>query len=172
MKEKYDLQKAACRLNYLKFKQWKMNGKKGPKPPLKLEKSIYMTKGPDGQIKYRYKEVKLHQVKLEYAFHLSKAPLPGIAAVTELSTEDAFLIIWDSGASVCITFDKKDFIDFSSDSELTTLKGFLQREGQGVKGSGTVKWFIQDENGQSREIRIRAYQQDSPSEHYHLVESI
>ena len=94
---------------------------------------------------------------MEYAFHLSKALSPGIAAVTELSTEDTFPIIWDSGASVSITFDKNNFIGFSSDSELTTLKGFLQGEGQGVKGSGTVKWFIQDKNGQSREIQICAY---------------
>ena len=97
------------------------------------------------------------QVKSEYAFNLVEMLPPALAAITELNSEDVFPIIWDSGTSVCITFDKDGFTDFSNKCELTTLKGFSQGEGQGVKGAGTISWYFEDDYGYSRQIQVRAY---------------
>jgi hypothetical protein len=76
---------------------------------------------------------------------------------SELSASEAFPIIWDSRASVCITFDKEDFVDMNDDCDLAMLQGFSNGDGQSLKGVGNVQWYIQDYNGQPRCIVIKAY---------------
>ena len=80
----------------------------------------------------------------------------GIRHALMSSTND-FPIIWDSGASICITHDKADFVDFSSSTDLEEIQGFANAQKQRIEGSGTVAWYVNDAKGRSRELRIPAY---------------
>ena len=74
--EKFNLQEASCKLRYLKFLRWKLDGKKGPEPPLKEEeKKIIKVSSLEGHTDYRYKHeipqyqpsnIKSEQVKTEF----------------------------------------------------------------------------------------------------------
>ena len=92
-----------------------------------------------------------------FAFCATEQPKNEIVAISEQGVDAAFPIVWDSGASVCITFCKEDFVTFDDTCELETLQGFSSEEGQAVKGVGLVKWYIQDTSGRSRSIEVEAY---------------
>ena len=61
------------------------------------------------------------------------------------SKEKSFHVIWDSGASVCFTHDRDDFINFSSNSTLSRLNSV--GGGHAVHGEGEVLWSIVDSTG-------------------------
>jgi hypothetical protein len=74
----------------------------------------------------------------------------------------SFQIIWDSGASHCITNDKKDFV-----GPLKSTKGFQKLSGLAkgiqIKGAGHVEWTMIDTTGGYRTLRLPAlYVPDSP----------
>ena len=73
--------------------------------------------------------------------------------------EDEYLfpVIWDSGASVCITYDKDDFVSFSPRSSLSSLSGFAAGSGQKVQGEGMVAWDFCDLRGNIRTVYLKAY---------------
>ena len=80
----------------------------------------------------------------------------GIRHAPMTSTND-FPIIWDSGASICITHDKADFVEFSSATDLEEIQGFANSQQQRIEGSGTIAWYVNDTKGRSRELKIPAY---------------
>ncbi len=70
--------------------------------------------------------------------------------------EDTFRLIWDSGASICITHDKTDFVGaLESAGALTYLHGVTK--GLRIQGKGNVLWTILDIHGQLRTLKIPAY---------------
>ncbi len=73
---------------------------------------------------------------------------------TALGQNDSFPIIWDSGASVSITPDIKDFTSFKS-SNVSKLNGV--GSGLKVEGEGIVTWTLPDDNGTFRTLHIKAY---------------
>jgi hypothetical protein len=65
-------------------------------------------------------------------------------------------IIWDSGASICITPDKTDFVGtLNLAGPLTYLQGVSK--GLWIQGKGNVLWTILDIRGQLRTLKIPAY---------------
>ena len=69
--------------------------------------------------------------------------------------EKTFPVIWDSGASVCITPDRYDFLNFSSKPTLSRLNSV--GGGHDVDGEGEVLWSIVDATGMLRQLKVKAY---------------
>ena len=72
-----------------------------------------------------------------------------------LAKDDAFPVIWDSGASVSITSNRGDFIEYNPKPGINRLNGI--GSGLQVLGSGTVAWNFVDEKGNLRELKVIAY---------------
>lgn len=68
----------------------------------------------------------------------------------------SFPVIWDSGASVCVTPDKHDFISYQSTSDINEVKG-LGGKRSTVSGQGIVSWSVHDTSGSLREFKLKAY---------------
>ena len=67
-----------------------------------------------------------------------------------------FPIIWDSGASISISPDKKDFVGpFKDLSIVTRLQGLAK--GLAIKGEGHVMWAITNTTGMLQILKIPAY---------------
>ena len=73
-----------------------------------------------------------------------------------LPKESTFPIIWDSGASISISPNKKDFVGpFKEVNIMTKLQGLVK--GLAIKGEGHVMWAITDTTGMLRILKIPAY---------------
>jgi Reverse transcriptase (RNA-dependent DNA polymerase) len=74
----------------------------------------------------------------------------------ERMREASFPIIWDSGASVSLSFCKKDFVGkikpVRRSSRIRGIKGDLD-----IKGIGTVRWAMFDDTHKLRIIEVPAY---------------
>ena len=57
---------------------------------------------------------------------------------SSIRIENVFQVIWDSGASVSVTNNKKDFINFTTKSPYSSVSGVRGSNTQ-VKGYGTVQ---------------------------------
>ena len=67
-----------------------------------------------------------------------------------------FPVIWDSGASISISFDRKDFVGpIQAPGTITQLQGIAK--GLRIEGQGHVEWSIIDTFGELRTIRVPAY---------------
>ena len=69
--------------------------------------------------------------------------------------ETSFQIVWDSGASVCITPDRRDFLTFTLQSGLSHLHSV--GGGHDVEGEGMVLWSVVDTTGMLRHLKVKAY---------------
>jgi hypothetical protein len=66
-------------------------------------------------------------------------------------------VIWDSGASVCVSFDSNDFVGpIQSVPAATRLRGFF-RHGPRIRGLGYVAWSFLDDTGQLRTLKLPGY---------------
>jgi hypothetical protein len=73
-----------------------------------------------------------------------------------LKDEDTFSIIWDSGASICITHDTNDFVGkLQSPGTMTYLKGVSK--GLHIAGKGQVVWTILDTQGRLQVLKVPVY---------------
>ena len=73
-----------------------------------------------------------------------------------IDSSSSFPIIWDSGATICITNDPKDFVDgMQPPGAITRIKGLSK--GLSIKGRGYVTWVVIDTAGKLRPLRIKAY---------------
>ena len=73
-----------------------------------------------------------------------------------MPADSSFKLIWDSGASHCITNNKQDFIGpIRSAGFLKTLTGLAR--GLVIRGVGTVAWTVLDVNGKPRTLKLEAY---------------
>ena len=75
-------------------------------------------------------------------------------------------VIWDSGASVCVTPDREDFIEYTKDSDIPHVKGIGGRESQ-VLGKGTVSWSVHDNKGSIRTLKLPAYHRTKEDGRYY-----
>ncbi len=67
-----------------------------------------------------------------------------------------FSVIWDSGASISITPDRKDFVGpINTPGPITHLQGIAK--GLRIEGQGHVVWAMQDTLGNLRIIKAPAY---------------
>ena len=74
----------------------------------------------------------------------------------ELRNSDRFSVIWDSGASICITNNKDNFIgDMIPPQNYSTVKGISTS--LKLKGSGKVCWTFLNSEGQLQDIVLDAY---------------
>lgn len=73
------------------------------------------------------------------------------------SKHQAFLIIWDTGASYTITPDKEDFLSYSGNPSVTAMQGFGKENKETVKGEGTIIWYVEDENGNLQALKMKAF---------------
>ena len=99
---------------------------------------------------------------------LGPREISGLAAHTALRTalhaperfresmgkSDMFPIIWDSGASACVTFDRDDFLSFNGTTTHKPLKSISGTHA--VRGEGYVLWSIPDETGVLRHLKLKA----------------
>ena len=69
---------------------------------------------------------------------------------------DVFPIIWDTGASICITPDRSDFLSYSSRADINKVKGLADKRLK-VAGVGDVLWSMHNVNGTLRHFKLRAY---------------
>ena len=76
------------------------------------------------------------------------------ACQAAMSHDDTFSLIWDSGASMCITGDRRDFT-----GTIQPLNGQVSgiTNGLRIKGFGTVKWSLLDNQGKLRHLDLPAY---------------
>ena len=74
---------------------------------------------------------------------------------TVLTSHDTFDLIWDSGASMCVTNDKDDFIDMEADCTKSSIQGLGSN--LDIKGKGTVEWSVTDTTGKLRHFHLPAY---------------
>jgi len=75
---------------------------------------------------------------------------------TTAPTDQLFPIIFDSGASYCVTHDRSDFISFTKMSSIKSVAGFNQGSQSKVQGEGEIVWNIRDDNGKFRALRLHA----------------
>ena len=81
----------------------------------------------------------------------------GFRAVVSSTKESLnFPIIWDSGASICVSPDRNDFIKYNTSVDITEVKG-VGTKNSTVVGQGTVEWSIHDVNGSLRKFKLKAY---------------
>ena len=66
-----------------------------------------------------------------------------------------FNLIWDTGASICITPSRDDFVEYYKGSDVKEVKGLSEKVK--VKGYGFVEWTVQGANGVFRTIKLKAY---------------
>jgi hypothetical protein len=70
------------------------------------------------------------------------------------SATNTYPVIWDSGASMCMTFDRSDVV-----GDITPVNKRLSGIGSGlnITGTGTVCWAMRDDSGKLRLIQLEAY---------------
>jgi Integrase core domain. len=69
-----------------------------------------------------------------------------------------FPIIWDTGASVCVSHDKNDFVSFSdtigNNVKSSSLGGLAKHSQVKVEGEGFVVWYMKDVNNQYHAMKL------------------
>jgi hypothetical protein len=175
LKEKYYVQESWRRFCKLRFEYWQQQGSSGPQPamPPEGERSIIPQLHKDCKTTFilntaapsstHWEQMDRFSTKIATdSFHertsVTTKQLFHVSDRSFDATPNSFPIIWDSGASVCITYDRSDFLNFKRDSSLTHLKGFSSdKRGTVVEGEGDVVWHIEDTNGILRALKVKAY---------------
>ena len=71
-----------------------------------------------------------------------------------MGKSDKFPIIWGSGASMCVTFDKEDFLSLTETNKHKRTKSIS--ESHVIRGQGYVLWSIPDKTGVLRNLKLKA----------------
>ena len=74
---------------------------------------------------------------------------------TEMPTEASFTLIWDSGASHCVSNDKKDFVKLNRPGLIKKLTGLAV--GLHIEGVGEIAWSVIDIHGNIRTFILPGY---------------
>ena len=80
----------------------------------------------------------------------------GFRAAIDSQECKSFPVIWDTGASVCVTPDRHDFITYTQTTDINEVKG-LGGKRSPVTGQGEVIWTVHDTHGSLRQLRLNAY---------------
>ena len=84
------------------------------------------------------------------------APSQFRAALAAAKDDSHFQVVWDSGASICVSPDKKDFITYNTTSDVKVVKG-VGGNPSSVAGQGEVEWSVYDTTGSLRKLKLKAY---------------
>lgn len=78
------------------------------------------------------------------------------ACKAAMHDDDTFTIIWDSGASMCVSFDKKDFTGpittLPHGSTISGISSTLK-----IEGIGEVLWSVMGTTGKLRHLKLPCY---------------
>ena len=76
------------------------------------------------------------------------------ALVSQMDNDVTFPLIWDSGASMCLTSHKSDFV-----GEIKPWENSVQGISSGlqIKGKGNVCWTLLDVDGKFRRLKLPAF---------------
>ena len=90
-----------------------------------------------------------------------KFPTPPFRYPKKIRREEAehfFPIVWDSGASVCVTNNRNDFKvgTFRTDASISEISGYAHGTTAKVEGEGTVEWNVLDIHGRNRRLTLKA----------------
>ena len=77
-------------------------------------------------------------------------------ALASTRASSQFPVVWDSGASICVTPDRNDFINYKNTPDVKTVKG-VNGNSSPVVGQGMVEWSVYDANGSLRKFKLPAY---------------
>ena len=70
-----------------------------------------------------------------------------------MNNKDTFTVIWDSGASMCVSPDKKDFIGpISKLPKPATIQAISNN--LRIEGAGKVRWSMLDSKGNLRHLQL------------------
>ena len=73
-----------------------------------------------------------------------------------MRNDDTFTVVWDSGASMCVSFDRRDFIgnmqQLPKGSSIQGITNHLK-----IEGSGSVIWSIMGTTGRLRHLKLPCY---------------
>jgi hypothetical protein len=73
-----------------------------------------------------------------------------------MKKESTYQLIWDSGASISISFDRSDFVGpMESAGFCTKLKGIAK--GLSIQGKGHILWSVLDKQGMLRHLKLPAF---------------
>ena len=78
------------------------------------------------------------------------------SAINSIDNNYQFEVIWDSGASVCISPNKNDFLTYDTNVDIKNVAG-VNGKNSSIVGQGTVGWSIFDVNGNLRNFELKAY---------------
>ena len=93
----------------------------------------------------------------ELATNISLLAPSRFRASMAISKESSqFPIVWDSGASICVTPERSDFTTYTSTTDVKEVKG-VGGISSSVIGQGEVKWAVYDVNGALRTFTLQAY---------------
>lgn len=95
----------------------------------------------------------------------SGTPLPDFQAMkvalqapaklrSTMSKQSTFPVIWDSGASICISNDKADFLNLDHNCDIKMSSVSKRHK---VSGTGEVLWSFMGENGTLRSLKLPAF---------------
>ena len=78
------------------------------------------------------------------------------SAIDTINNNFQFEVIWDSGASICITPSQTDFISYDTKVDIKNISG-VNGNHSSIAGQGIVSWSIFDEKGNLRTFELKAY---------------
>ena len=82
--------------------------------------------------------------------------LPALKEQNRASKVTKLPVVWDSGASICVSFDKNDFVGHIQPvPTMARLRGFF-RNGPRIHGIGHIAWSFTDVNGMLRTLKLPA----------------
>ena len=73
-----------------------------------------------------------------------------------MGTSGGHKVVWDSGASICVTPSREDFVQYQKKTDIELVKGIGGSKSK-VVGQGIVKWSVHDVNGGLRTLELQAY---------------
>ena len=77
------------------------------------------------------------------------------ACMAAMNSDDTFSVIWDSGASMCISGDKRDFIGKVKPLSNAVVKEIIS--GLKIERIGRVRWSVLDTEGKLQHLMLPAY---------------
>jgi len=97
--------------------------------------------------------IHLDTLDKDYGKHI----LSTVAIGPRTPKSGVYPVIWDSGASVCVEPDKRNFVNYTTKVDIPTLSSFTEGGKSKVIGMGFVLHSIEDENGMLRTLKLKHY---------------
>lgn len=130
--------------------------------PAQPDRPVSLHRTPPYGMPYAPTRTPRHNNSTAFLFELIPTFLERVAMlapsrfISSIPFDSSLSVIWDSGASITISPDKRDFVGkVVKPSTMTQLKGIAK--GLRIEGEGRVCWSFHDTNGQLRTLELPAY---------------